>query len=84
MNYQNYIELGFKRHELNCAVEMKQIGYGGFYLEKKLTGFSIGVNSGGLDKPKLYIPKMNSDTYHIIPITTECVIDMCKNSELKK
>jgi hypothetical protein len=83
MNYQEYIELGFKRHDLDCAVEMKQTGYGGFSLEKKLKSFSIGVTSPELDKPKLYIPKTNSETYHIIPISTECVIDLCSNDKLK-
>jgi hypothetical protein len=37
---------------------------------------SIEVTSGELDKPKLYIKKNDSDTYHIIPITPDAVIDL--------
>ena len=77
MNYSKYIELGFKRHELNCSVEKKQTGYGGFSLEidvnKKI---SICATSGNLDKPKLYIRKRNKDEFHIIDITDEIVIDL--------
>jgi hypothetical protein len=77
MEYQQYISLGFKRHELNCGVEFKQTGYYGFSLSKKINKKqSIEVTSGGLDKPKLYIKKNNSDRYHIIPITPDAVIDL--------
>jgi hypothetical protein len=37
---------------------------------------SIEVTSGELDKPKLYIKKRDSDSYHIIPITPDTVIDL--------
>lgn len=36
----------------------------------------ICVYSSNLDTPKLYIKKSNSETYHIIPISTEAVIDL--------
>jgi hypothetical protein len=39
------------------------------------------VSSGELDKPKLYIKKRNSETYHIIPISTEVVIDLFSDGE---
>lgn len=78
MNYQKYIELGFKRIDMNCSVEFSQNGYYGFSLEKKINKRQcICVTSGELDNPKLYIKKQKSETYHIIPISTEVVIDLC-------
>lgn len=80
MEYQKYIDLGFKRFDMSCSVEFKQTGYYGFSLEKKLNKKqSVCVTSGELDKPKLYIKKRNSETYHIIPISTETVIDLFSN-----
>lgn len=77
MKYQDYIDLGFERADMNCSVEFKQTGYHGFYLEKKINERQmVCVTSGELDKPKLYIKKRNSDKYHIIPISTEVVIDL--------
>ncbi len=77
MKYKDYIDLGFKRTDLDCAVEFNQTGYGGFALEKKVNKkILISVCSGELDKPKLYIKKRNSETYHIMPITTEAVKDL--------
>jgi hypothetical protein len=84
MNYQEYINLGFKRHEMSCGVEMKETGYGGYSLEKKLSnGMELGVCFRELYKPKLYIPKGNG-TFHIIPITFECLQDICRNDKKKK
>ena len=77
MKYQEYINLGFKRHDLDCSVEFKQTGYYGFSLSKKINKKQlIEVSSGALDKPKLYIKKKDSDSYHIIPITPDAVIDL--------
>jgi len=85
MNYQDYINLGFKRHEMDGAVEKRETGYGGYILEKKLSnGMAICVSFGELDKPKLYIPKFGQVTFHIIPITTECVQDICSNEQKKQ
>lgn len=82
MEYQKYIDLGFKRIIINCNVEFKQTGYYGFVLEKKINEKqTVCVVSGELDKPKLYIKKRNSETYHIIPITTEAVIDLFSKSD---
>lgn len=82
MEYQKYIDLGFKRTEMSCGVEFKQTGYGGFALEKKISeNQMVCVTSGELDKPKLYIKKRNGETYHIIPISTEAVIDLFSKSE---
>ena len=77
MEYQEYVRLGFKRHDLSCSVEFKQTGYYGFALSKKINKRqSIEVTSGELDKPKLYIKKKDNDSYHIIPITPDAVIDL--------
>ena len=77
MEYLEYVRLGFKRHDLDCIVEFRQTGYYGFVLSKKINKRqSIEVTSGELDKPKLYIKKKDNDTYHIIPITPDAVIDL--------
>lgn len=80
MEYQDYINLGFTRIDLSCGVEFKQTGYYGFSLEKIINEKQlICATSGELDKPKLYIRKRNGNTYHILPISTEAVIDLCVN-----
>jgi|LakMenEpi03Aug12_release.lakeMendotaPanAssembly.Ray.scaffolds.fasta_scaffold1665338_1 hypothetical protein len=82
MTYQKYIDLGFKRTDMNDSVEFKQTGYYGFALEKRINKKQmVCVVSGELDNPKLYIKKSNSDTYHIMPISTEAVIDLLTKYE---
>jgi len=77
MDYKKYIDLGFERTDLSDSVLFDQTGYGGFALQKKVNENQIVcVDSGELDKPKLYIKKRNSETYHIIPISPEAVIDL--------
>ncbi len=77
MDYKKYIDLGFERTDLSDPVLFDQTGYGGFALQKKVNEKQIVcVDSSELDKPKLYIKKRNSDTYHIIPISPEAVIDL--------
>lgn len=77
MDYKKYIDLGFERIDLNCKVEFNQTGYSGFALEKKITDTQmICVNSGELDKPRLFIKKGHSDIYHIIPIPDKAVVDL--------
>jgi hypothetical protein len=78
MYYKKYIDLGFKRIDMNDSVEFSQTGFYGFVLEKKLNKkIMLGVSSGELDRPLLYISKKGSDTYHIIPIKEDCLIDLC-------
>ena len=80
MNYEKYINLGFKRIELDDTVEFKQTGYYGFVLSKKLSkNVCIEVCSGALDKPKLYIKKNASDTNHILNLTPEMVVNLLTN-----
>lgn len=77
MTYKEYIDLGFERGDMNDAVEFNETGYHGFYLSKKVNKkLMIEVSSGELDKPKLFIKKRNSDTYHIIVINDEMVRDL--------
>lgn len=77
MKYQEYIDLGFVRTEMNDSVEFKQTGYYGYCLGIDLSDkMSISVSFGELDKPKLYIKKRNSDTWHIIQINAEIVKDL--------
>ena len=77
MKYANYIELGFERTNMNCGVEFSETGYHGFALEKDINeNMLVSVTSGDLDKPKLYIRKRNSDSYHIMLIPTGTVVDL--------
>ena len=77
MEYKKYIDLGFKRINMHDSVEYKQTGYPGFTLTKEINSIiSVEVSSGELDKPKMYIKKRNSETCHIIPITSETVVDL--------
>lgn len=80
MEYQKYIDLGFTRFDMNCSVEFKRTGYRGYSLEKKISDRQmICVSSGDLDNPKLYIRRRGKDTYHIIPISPEAVVDLCSD-----
>lgn len=77
MDYKKYIDLGFKRYDLNCSVEFNQTGYRGFSLEIDVNDkLRICATSGNLDKPKLYIKRRDKDTYHIIDISCEAVVDL--------
>ena len=38
MNYQDYIDFGFQRIDLDDSVEFKQTGYGGFALTVRAVG----------------------------------------------
>jgi len=77
MEYQKYIDLGFKRFEMNCSVTFKETGYNEYGLSKKINKrMTIEVVGSDLSKPKLYIKKFNSESYHIIPITPEMVLDI--------
>lgn len=77
MNYQDYIDLGFTRTDMNDTVEFRQTGYPGFTLSIDINDrLSICVSSPELDKPKLYIKKVGAETYHILPITPEMVKGM--------
>jgi len=74
MEYQDYIDLDFKRTEMSDAVEFKKTGFYGFCLKRELAeNVFISVSSGGLNEPKVYIRKINSETYHIIKLDTEIV-----------
>jgi hypothetical protein len=81
MRYKNYINLGFKRIDMNDSVEFNETGWGGYALEKEInTSMSIGVDSRSLSEPKLYIKKYyEKETYHIIPISVECMEDLIMN-----
>lgn len=77
MEYKKYIDLGFERIDTRCSVEFQKTGYRGFTLQKKVNkNQMVCVSSGALDNPKLYIKKSYEETYHIIPIPTEVVIDL--------
>lgn len=79
MNYQEYIDLGFERIEMNCSIEFKQTGYSGFILTKKLNPSSyIKVTSKDLNQPKLYINKEKGVSCHILPLTKEQILQLIK------
>ena len=75
MTYEDYIDLGFKRVDLDDSVEVSETGYPGFSLTKKLNrDVTIEVYWRELEWPALYIRKKKSDTYHIVPIS----LSICK------
>ena len=79
MDYQEYIDLGFERIEMDCNLEKEKTGYSGFALTKKLNPSSfIEVTSGDLNKPKLYINKEKGFSFHILPLTKEQIIQLLK------
>jgi hypothetical protein len=62
MNYQDYIDLDFKRIDTEDEVYFERTGYKGFILTKKLRkGVAIEVCSDNLDQPRLYIKKKDND-----------------------
>lgn len=80
MTYKEYIELGFKRVEMNDTVEAHKTGYTGFTLHKELNDkMFIEAYWTELDKPTLYIIKRDTSdcTRHLLNITTEMVKDLC-------
>lgn len=81
MTYKNYIDLGFRRYEMDCGVTFNETGYGGFALAKHVyENISIEVTNDELNSPKLYIRKGNGESYHIFKITPEAVKDLLSNN----
>ena len=77
MNYQDYIDLGFQRIDLNDSVVFKQTGYRGFALTKKLNeNIMVEVAYPNLNEPNLYIRKGESDAWHIFPIPIAAIKDL--------
>jgi hypothetical protein len=75
MRYQDYIDRGFKRINLDDEVEFRNTGCGAFILNKKIRkGVSIQVHSGDLHEPKLFIEQKGACIL-ILPIT---VADLLK------
>ena len=81
MTYEDYINLGFRRTELNCKVTELETGYGGFALSKNINEkMMIELCNDELKSPKLYIRKGDGDSYHIFKITPEAVKDLLNNN----
>jgi hypothetical protein len=80
MTYQEYIDLGFKRGNLDDTVMFKQVGYDGFYLTKKLNKYATIEAAYPLDEDcaKLYIKKGESEDNLIIHIDDWQVKQLCK------
>jgi len=77
MWYENYIELGFDRIEMNDEVEFRKTGYRGYILVKKITDkITIEVDWENLDKPRLLIHKPIEGQVHRIELTSEIVKDL--------
>lgn len=45
-NYQDLIDMGFKRHEIQDDVLFRITGYSGFSLEMEFDNLDIGISSG--------------------------------------
>lgn len=79
MRYIDYINLGFKRCDINDVVEVENTGYSGFYLSKRVSKHAtVFVSYGSLDKPKLYIDRPGRDECHIVPLEVGTVMDLCR------
>ena len=77
MEYQEYINLGFKRVETSDSVEFKRTGYSGFILTKKLRDkVYIEACSGSLLDPKLYVEKQNSIECFILALAREDILEL--------
>jgi len=82
MTYQDYIDLGFQRIDLDDGVEFKQTGYGGFALTKKLSeNLAVQVAHPSLSEPNLYIRKGESDSWHIFPIPIAAIKDLFRKQD---
>jgi len=82
MTYQDYIDLGFQRIDLDDSVVFKQTGYGGFALTKKLNeNLAVQVAHPNLNEPNLYIRKGESDSWHIFPIPIAAIKDLFRKQD---
>jgi hypothetical protein len=83
MRYKKYIDLGFKRHDLNDNFVMERKGYSGYYLTYQLNEkTSIEVYWDELDSPRLFTEKNDdSNSFHIIKITTEQVLNILNKNK---
>jgi hypothetical protein len=78
MDYQEYIELGFERIDINDGVVFQETGYYGFILIKKITDkITVEVDWEKLDEPRFLIHKPIDGQVHRISITPEMVKDLC-------
>jgi hypothetical protein len=81
MRYKKYIDLGFKRHDLNDNLVMERTGYKGYYLTYKLNEkTSIEVYWNELDNPRLFTEKNDDGDFYIIKITAEQVLNILTNN----
>ncbi len=78
MNYQEYIDLGFERIDINDEVSFERNGYKGFILTKKLRkGVNIEVCSDNLGQPRLYIEKKDHDIENfILRLNKDMIIEL--------
>jgi hypothetical protein len=77
MKYEDYIRYGFRRTDFKDNVELNKTGYYGFSLELKLAAkTSIIVNSGELNKAKLYIKKGKGPYCRITNLSIEQVHEL--------
>ena len=83
MKYKKYIDLGFKRIDLNDDIVIKRTGYSGYYLTYQLNEkTSIEVYWDELDNPRLFIEKNNNEcSFHIIKITTKQVLNILNKNK---
>ena len=79
MNYKEYIELGFTRHDLDDSVEKDNTGYGGYILIYQLNKkILIEVYYDELQTPRLFIEKKD-DKFSIIDLSIEQLNKLVNN-----
>lgn len=87
MRYQEYIDMGFERYDLNCSVMKEATGYGGYQLTYKLTKTAdIVVLYPELNKHQLYLKKDKEleSRNVIVDITQDIMLELiAKAKEVK-
>ena len=77
MRYQEYIDLGFERWNINCSVMKAETGYEGYSLQYQLTKTAfIEVVFSELDKRKLHLTKSEEFYNVIVDITEDIMLDL--------
>ena len=87
MRYQEYIDLGFERYDLNCSAEKAATGYGGYQLTYALTKTAaIVVVYPKLNKHKLYLSAdENLECRNVIvDITEDLMLDLIAKAKEAK
>lgn len=77
MEYADYVKLGFIRTDVNDSVELSKTGYGGFYLERRITKrITLCADWQSLDTPKMQISE-DGVNYETVTVNDRIVRILC-------